>query len=217
MIPFQRSWEWGSLLCSGCFHLSEVIFTEQTGRLIINLHLRGQHLNSLPLLSLLSTPTSPLSGASAPRYLWSALGFISAEHLFQWLSLPLLSATVRVKSRAPSLDWNHLSHGPLPELISAEARVRCTPVPTPPLTRGAAQSSNETTQMASTYYTDTANKGAPLFLFPACKFNGNKIGERIKNPNGTHFLLFTRQPWLSGYFNHPQNTSWNHDSDMIYL
>lgn len=46
LIPFQKSKEWSSLLCSGSFHLSEVIFTEQTGRLIINLHLRGQNLNS---------------------------------------------------------------------------------------------------------------------------------------------------------------------------
>ncbi len=59
MIPFQRSAEWGSLLCSGSFHLSEVIFTEQTGRLIINLHLRGQNLNS-PSPSLLSKPPTPL-------------------------------------------------------------------------------------------------------------------------------------------------------------
>lgn len=140
MIPFQKRWEWGSLLCSGCFHLSEVIFAEQTGRLIINLHLRGQHLNSPAHPH--PPPSLPLSCASAPCYLWSALGFISAEHLFQWLSLPLLSVAVRVKSRALSLDWNHLSHGPGPELISAEARVRCTPVPTPPLTQRAEQSSH---------------------------------------------------------------------------
>ena len=154
MIPFQRNREWGSLLCSGSFHLSEVIFTEQTGRLIINLHLRGQNLNS-PDPSPLSTPT-PLCRASAYCYLWSALGFISAEHLFQWLSLPLLSTAVRVKSRALSLDWNHLSHGPGLELISAEARVRYTAVPTAPLTQGAVESSHRTTQMASTYYTATA-------------------------------------------------------------
>lgn len=154
MIPFQRNREWGSLLCSGSFHLSEVIFTEQTGRLIINLHLRGQNLNS-PDPSPLSTPTPPCR-ASAYCYLWSALGFISAEHLFQWLSLPLLSTAVRVKSRALSLDWNHLSHGPGLELISAEARVRYTAVPTAPLTQGAVESSHRTTQMASTYYTATA-------------------------------------------------------------
>lgn len=58
---------------------------------------------SAPELSLSFSPVHPhfpLSSASAPCYLWSALGFISAEHLFQWLSLPLLSAAVRVKSRA---------------------------------------------------------------------------------------------------------------------
>lgn len=98
----------------------------------------------------------PPSRASAYCYLWSALGFISAEHLFQWLSLPLLSTAVRVKSRVLSLDWNHLSHGPGLELISAEARVRYTAVPTPPLTQGAVESSHRTTQMASTYYTATA-------------------------------------------------------------
>lgn len=70
MIPFQRNREWGSLLCSGSFHLSEVIFTEQTGRLIINLHLRGQNLNS-PAPSPLSTPTPPavrlLTATSGPH------------------------------------------------------------------------------------------------------------------------------------------------------
>lgn len=98
----------------------------------------------------------PHSRASAHCYPWSALGFISAEHLFQWLSLPLLSTAVRVKSRALSLDWNHLSHGPGLELISAEARVRYTAVPTPPLTQGAGENSHRTTQMASTYYIATA-------------------------------------------------------------
>lgn len=142
MIPFQKSKEWSSLLCSGSFHLSEVIFTEQTGRLIINLHLRGQNLNSPPFPSLsLSLSLNPLqlpppSRAAAHCYPWSALGFISAEHLFQWLSLPLLSTAVRVKSRALSLDWNHLSHGPGLELIPAEAMVRYTGIPTAPLTRG---------------------------------------------------------------------------------
>lgn len=182
MIPFQTSREWGSLLCSGSFHLSEVIFTEQTGRLIINLHLRGQNLNSLPP-SLLSPPPSQ---ASAHCYPWSALGFISAEHLFQWLSLPLLSAAVRVKSRALSLDWNHLSHGPGLELISAEAGVRYTAVPTPPLTRGAGESSHRTTQMASTYYTATAcqQKSPPFSLF-SCKFKGNEMGDWTEDINGT--------------------------------
>lgn len=157
MIPFQRSREWGSLLCSGSFHLSEVIFTEQTGRLIINLHLRGQNLNSpapsLPVQPPLQTARSRASVHCNP---WSALGFISAEHLFQWLSLPLLSTAVRVKSRALSLDWNHLSHGPRMELISAEARMRYIAVPTPPLTQGAGESSYRTTQMAPAYYTATA-------------------------------------------------------------
>lgn len=167
MIPFQRSREWGSLLCSGSFHLSEVIFTEQTGRLIINLHLRGQNLNSPPP-SLPVHPLPPLSRASARCYPWSTLGFISAEHIFPGLSLPLLSTAVRVKSRALSLDWNHLSHGPGLQLISAEARVRYTAVPTPPLTQGAGESSHRTTQMASTYYTATAcqqkSPSFPLFL-----------------------------------------------------
>lgn len=173
MIPFQRSREWGSLLCSGSFHLSEVIFTEQTGRLIINLHLRGQNLNSPPpthpSLPLHPPPHHPPSCASAHCYPWSALGFISAEHLFQWLSLPLLSTAVRVKSRALSLDWNHLSHGPGLELISAEARVRYTAVLTPPLTQGAGESSHWTTQMASTYYTGSAcqqkNPSSSSFFF----------------------------------------------------
>lgn len=167
MIPFQRSREWGSLLCSGSFHLSEVIFTEQTGRLIINLHLRGQNLNSPPpsLPVHIYTPPPPWP-SSAHCYSWSALGFISAEHLFQWLSLPLLSTAVRVKSRALSLDWNHLSHGPGLELISAEARVRYTAVTTPPLTQGAGESSHRTTQMASTYYTATAcQQKSPSFSF----------------------------------------------------
>lgn len=171
MIPFQRSWKWGSLLCSGSFHLSEVIFTEQTGRLIINLHLRGQNLDPLPPPS---TPTPfallPLLPNRPPTpahcYPWSALGFISAEHLFQWLSLPLLSTAVRVKSRALSLDWNHLSHGPALELISAGAMARYTAVPTPPLTRGAAESVRRTTQMASAYYTAAAcQQRAPPFPF----------------------------------------------------
>lgn len=179
MIPFLRSWKWGSLLCSGSFHLSEVIFTEQTGRLIINLHLRGQNLNSPPPPPVPPPtppyPASTLRGASAHRYPWSALGFISAEHLFQWLSLPLLSTAVRVKSRALSLDWNHLSHGPALELISAEAGVRYTAVPTPPLTWGAAESVHRTTQMASTYYGAAACQQRTPPPFPplcACKFKG---------------------------------------------
>lgn len=109
-----------------------------------------------PSLPLHPPPHHPPSCASAHCYPWSVLGFISAEHLFQWLSLPLLSTAVRVKSRALSLDWNHLSHGPGLELISAEARVRYTAVLTPPLTQGAGESSHWTTQMASTYYTGTA-------------------------------------------------------------
>lgn len=185
IIPFQSSREWGSLLCSGSFHLSEVIFTEQTGRLIINLHLRGQNLNSPPP-SLAVHPPSPLSHASAPCYPWSALGFISAEHLFQWLSLPLLSTAVRVKSRALSLDWNHLSHGPRLELISAEARLRYTAVSTAPLTQGAGQSSHRSTQMATVYYTATiANKRAPPFSLFACKLKGIEMGDWNENINGT--------------------------------
>lgn len=109
---------------------------------------------------------------------WSVLGFISAEHLFQWLSLPLLSTAVRVKSRALSLDWNHLSHGPRLELISAEARVR---VPTPPLTRRAGESSHWTMQMVSTYYTATACQQKSLSIFPfACKCIGNEMREQTE-------------------------------------
>lgn len=114
-------------------------------------------------------PSSPFPPKPCCRSLlpWSALGFISAEHLFQWLSLPLLSTAVRVKSRALSLDWNHLSHGPGLELISAEARVRYTAIPTPPLTRGAGEGSHRTTQMASTYYTASAcqQKNRTFFVF----------------------------------------------------
>lgn len=131
-------------------------------------------------------PHLPCSGASAHCYPWSALGFISAEHLFQWLSLPLLSTAVRVKSRALSLDWNHLSHGPGLELISAEARVRYTAVPTPPLTWGAAESGHRTTQMASTYYTATAcQQKSSCFSFFACKFPRNAMGDWIENINET--------------------------------
>lgn len=135
-------------------------------------------------------PHLPLCGASARCYSWSALGFISAEHLFQWLSLPLLSTAVRVKSRALSLDWNHLSHGPELRLISAEARVRYTAVPTPPLTQGTAESSHRTTQMASTYYTATAcqQKSPRLFPFLACKLKRNEMGDWIENIHGTCFL-----------------------------
>lgn len=187
MILFQRGRESGSLLCSGSFHLSEVIFEEQTGRLIINLHLRGQNLNSPPPSSLSCPPIQTLpSCASVRRYPWSSLGFISAEHLFQWLSLPLLSTAVRVKSRALSLDWNHLSHGPGLELISAEARMRYIVVPTPPLTQGAGESSYRTTQMAPTYYIAAAcQQKAPLLTpFFACKFKGNKMGDWMENING---------------------------------
>lgn len=172
MIPFQWSREWCSLLYSGCFHVFQVIFTEQTGRLIINLHLRGQNLNSPPP----SLAVHPPRRASAPCYPWSALGFISAEHLFQWLSLPLLSTVVRVKSRALSLDWNHLSHGPGLELISAEAGVRYTAVPTAPLTPGAGESSHRTTQMApSNYIAASCQIKAPPPFF-ACRFKRNEIG-----------------------------------------
>lgn len=120
-------------------------------------------------------PHLPLSGASAHCYQWSALRFISAEHLFQWLSLPLLSTVVRVKSRALSLDWNHLSHGPRLEPISTEAMARHTVVPKPPLTRHAVESRHRTTQMASAYYTASAcQQKSPSFL--ACKFKGNRMG-----------------------------------------
>lgn len=122
------------------------------------------------LSSSLSPCSAPLqtapSRASVHCNPWSALGFISAEHLFQWLSLPLLSTAVRVKSRALSLDWNHLSHGPGLELILAEARMRYIAVPTPPLTQGAGESSHRTTQMAPTYYTATAcQQRTPSFSF----------------------------------------------------
>lgn len=117
-----------------------------------------------PLALLPLLPNRPPTPAHC--YPWSALGFISAEHLFQWLSLPLLSTAVRVKSRALSLDWNHLSHGPALELISAGAMARYTAVPTPPLTRGAAESVRRTTQMASAYYTAAAcQQRAPSFSF----------------------------------------------------
>lgn len=121
-----------------------------------------------PCLSLSLNPQQlPLPRrAAAHCYPWSALGFISAEHLFQWLSLPLLSTAVRVKSRALSLDWNHLSHGPGLELISAEAMVRYTVIPTPPLTRGTGEGSHRTTQMAPAYYTAIAcQQKYPLFFF----------------------------------------------------
>lgn len=111
-------------------------------------------------------PPSPHRRASAHCYPWSAFGFISAEHLFQWLSLPLLSTAVRVKSRALSLDWNHLSHGLRLELISAEAGVRNTVVPAPPLTQGAEESSHWTTQMASAYYTAPACQQKSPSFYP---------------------------------------------------
>lgn len=115
-------------------------------------------------LSLSPQQLPPLRRAAARCYPWSTLGFISAEHLFQWLSLPLLSTVVRVKSRALSLDWNHLSHGPGLELISAEAMVRYTAIPTPPLTRGTGEGSHRTTQMAPAYYTAIAcQQKYPLF------------------------------------------------------
>lgn len=144
------------ILSSLCGH-----FHRANRRLIINLHLRGQNLNSSPPLSPVH-PHLPLSGPSAHCNPWSALRFISAEHLFQWLSLPLLSAVARVKSRALSLDWYHLSHGPRLELISAEARMRYTAISTPPLTQKAAE--YQTTQMASTYYAGTLcrQKGPPF-------------------------------------------------------
>lgn len=164
MILFQRRWKWVSLLCSGCFHV-----WGHFHRANRETHYQPAPERSAPELSVSRSPAHPhrpLSSASAPCYLWPALWFISTEHLFQWLSLPLLSATVRVKSRALSLDWNHLSHGPGLELISAEAMVRCTPVPTPLLTQGAAQSSHWTTQMASTYYTaSSCQQKIPPFLF----------------------------------------------------
>lgn len=101
-----------------------------------------------------------------------------------------MSTAVRVKSRALSLDWNHLSHGPELRLISAEARVRYTAVPTPPLTQGTAESSHRATQMASTYYTATAcqQKSPRLFSFLACKFKRNEMGDWIENMHGTCFL-----------------------------
>lgn len=101
-----------------------------------------------------------------------------------------MSTVVRVKSRALSLDWNHLSHGPGLELISAEARVRYTAVPTPPLTQGAGESSHWTTQMASTLlHSHCLPTKEPLLLsFFACKFRGNGQGDWSQNINGTCFL-----------------------------
>lgn len=160
IIPFQECREWSSLLCSGSFHLSEVIFTEQTGRLIINLHLRGQNLNPhLP-------STSPHSLASARYYPWSAVEFISAEHLFQWLSLPLLSTAVRVKSRALSQDWNHLSHGLGLELISAEARWETQRFQQHLWHGEVVANGYWTTQMASTYYTAPACQQKSPSFYP---------------------------------------------------
>lgn len=134
-------------------------------------------------LSLNPPPHGPSSlhhhlqpSCAAARWLpWSALGFISAEHLFQWLSLPLLSTLVRVKSRALSLDWNHLSHGPEPALISAEARVRYTAVPAAPLTRGTGKGRHRATQMTSAYYTCDVFQQKYAFLFLFSSRNSNRL------------------------------------------
>lgn len=78
MVPFQRRWEWARCVLDA--FISEVIFTEQTGRLIINLHLRGQHLNS-PSPALLPTPNAPSAVPLLPATSGPHLGLL-AQNIF---------------------------------------------------------------------------------------------------------------------------------------
>lgn len=96
-----------------------------------------------------------------------------------------MSTAVRVKSRALSLDWNHSSHGPRLERVSAEARVRYTAVPTPPLTQGAGgeqppDHADGPNILYSYSLPTTELHLSPLF---AGKCKGEEMGECIENLN----------------------------------